>query len=390
MFLLTTSLLTQEVTSKPQDEPVLTDFFEDYELCKKDSNFGKNKFVCDPDHSLRSDTVGKLEALLLELQDSLKCPCTVGCPVRGLANKNSYLGLLQVTTNGKIQKTGKTIEEAAKHMYANQEIGAGECDNGVVIFYTRDTNQLSTYSGDNKFVVLQPNDLTKLHEFAQKGIPAENNEALQIIIQSLKEPTYRRANEIEKSELSPSVIGLLIALLVFFIVLAFLLACCCGRFCCCFTQKHKERKGEYVVNHENSSTSIMKGPEPFYVVPHSEYGMSPHHEDAIYSTPYSVPLYSMSRPTTPSSVHLNKIRSLNLAPEPTMSQFTSPLGSGKHGDFMLPHHVNLPNSSTTSDTSSHSIELNHPDHSPSTHDSTYQFLDPRRFTETQTKEEFIE
>uniref|UniRef100_A0A0K0F6S2 TPM domain-containing protein n=1 Tax=Strongyloides venezuelensis TaxID=75913 RepID=A0A0K0F6S2_STRVS len=368
--------------SKCEEDGRFTNIFEDYEVCKEAMGFGKTKFVCDPDHSLKLDTIAKLEALLRELQINVKCPCALGCPSRGQTGSDKFIGLLQVTTHDKINRTGRVFEEAAKDIYDKEMLGSNECDNGIMILFTRDNNQLAVYSGEGKFTVLNQSDLNKIHDFATKGVLPEHGIALQAVLQSMNIATGGSIEEVKKSENTPMLVGFLIALLLFFIILALLLSLCLSKTCCCFNDKHKERKGEYIVNPEHST--IMRSPEPVYIVPPSEYHISPIHEDAIYSSPYAIPpIYTISRPTTPSSIHLNKIKPIPIYGDvSTLGKIQSPVKSS-----FSPTSPSKNTKTTISDGDSNStipITNDHP------HDGTYQFLDPRRSMEIQTKEDFIE
>jgi hypothetical protein len=42
--------------------------FEDYEKCRDEQSFGKDTLICDPDNTLKNQTVQKLEKLLNSLQ----------------------------------------------------------------------------------------------------------------------------------------------------------------------------------------------------------------------------------------------------------------------------------------------------------------------------------
>uniref|UniRef100_A0A0N4ZER0 Crossover junction endonuclease MUS81 n=1 Tax=Parastrongyloides trichosuri TaxID=131310 RepID=A0A0N4ZER0_PARTI len=378
------SLSAQIIPINTEEDGRFTNIYEDYEVCKEAMGFGKTKFVCDPDHSLKLDTVAKLEALLRELQINVKCPCAIGCPSRGSTDSDNFIGLLQVTTHDKINRTGKMFEEVSKDIYDREMLGVGECDNGIIILFTRDNNQLAVYSGKDKFTVLNQTDLNKIHDFATKGVLPEHGIALQAVLQSMNLATGGGIEEVKKSENTPMLIGFLIALLLFFIILAILLSICLSKTCCCFKEKHKERKGEYVVNPDHST--IMRSPEPVYVVPPSEYHMSPIHEDAIYSSPYSVPpIYTISRPTTPSSIHLNKIRPIPIYGDiNTIGKIQSPSSLKTP---LSPTSISKNTKTTISeDGSSSTIPITNEHH----HDGTYQFLDPRRSMEIQTKEDFIE
>jgi hypothetical protein len=57
-----------------------------------------------------------------------------------------YVGLLQVSSSQQVSESGAALKENAKRIYDTIPLGNNECDNGVLIFYLKDKQQVSLFN----------------------------------------------------------------------------------------------------------------------------------------------------------------------------------------------------------------------------------------------------
>ncbi|KAI6183191.1 hypothetical protein M3Y97_00462300 [Aphelenchoides bicaudatus] len=338
--------------------------FEDYEKCVKSENFGKSGLICDPEHTLKNSTIEKLDALLKNLQENAKRPSR--CSNTNETQK--YIGLLQVSESSQIADSGSSLKDIAKRIYDSIGLGNTDCDNGVLIFYLRDKQQLATYNGNGHFVQLSNADIDKLHKLSGR-----DDEGGALALQFLRDNQANSDNDLQRAESWAPVVGLTAAVVLVFLILALCLAIFLARFCCCAS---RSKKNKYYV----TPVPTYKTVDPIYIVTPPVSERHGPHSDIIYSTPYSgtplppsapvygpSPYYSSSHAPTPRS---NYGRSI------TSDIGRSGTAASKHSNATY-HTVN--NSSATT--------LPAVESSPERGD--LPFLDPKRKQEVQTREDFI-
>uniref|UniRef100_A0A914BVY5 Uncharacterized protein n=1 Tax=Acrobeloides nanus TaxID=290746 RepID=A0A914BVY5_9BILA len=309
----------------------IADVYSDYEKCRNEENFGQptGALVCDYGHTLNNQTIAKLESLLEELQKKITCECPQGC-------NRSYTGLLHVTSTEAIKESGVPLNDTAKKIFEDAKLSDHKCENGLLIIYNRDTQQLATYRGEKKFAQL---DSDQVHKLIAKTHNQSDTTALET---PEEQPLSMERSEVQRSDVWPSMLGLVVALVLFLVIVAVLLAFLLARFCpCC--RRGSGKKDKYYVNPVPSA----KASEPIYIyTPPSERSPRalppPHSDPEIYSTAYSgTPLppppsvfdpskmpppaffdpsrmppfpprsRTSSRPITPSSTHRTKIHPIS-------------------------------------------------------------------------------
>ncbi|CAI4222432.1 unnamed protein product [Auanema sp. JU1783] len=358
-------------------------YWDEFEACKKDEDFGNKSLVCDPSHRLAASTRKKLTDMLTSLQTKIGCECIDGC--RRDDGRDGFIGVLHVSTS----KNSENLEEDVREEYANLKLGNASCDHGLVLVYMKDTQKLATYRGGRTFVSLTDEDMQKLHTLAAKG-PSENDAlALQFLLSNYKDVIE---NPVQRSETWVPLLGLIAAVLIVLIILGILLAVLLARFCCCCVKRKKD------VYHVNTLPSY-KTIEPLYVV--TPTGMPPPRalSDAIYSTPYSgsplpfPPPPGSAVPLTPSSAGAHRIRGDHETPigkrhhEAIRSEPGSLRRIGDTDNYAMPP--------PGPDVQSHIYgTIPRATLSPRAHMSPkeledLQWLDPKRKQETQTREELI-
>lgn len=247
--------------------------FEDYERCRDEQAFGKgSSLICDPDHTLKNSTIDKLDALLTNLQENAKRPAR--CTTNSTEELKKYIGLLQVSSSSQIEESGSSLKDNAKKIYDSIPLGNNECDNGVLIFYLKDKQQLATYNGNDHFVQLTNADIDKLHRLSGK-----DDDGGALALQFLRDQGAN--NDIQRAESWAPVVGLTAALVLILLILALCLAIFIARFCCCGT---KTKKNKYYVN---AVPQTYKTIDPLYIVTPQMSERHGPHSDIIYSTPYS-------------------------------------------------------------------------------------------------------
>uniref|UniRef100_A0A915A055 TPM domain-containing protein n=3 Tax=Parascaris univalens TaxID=6257 RepID=A0A915A055_PARUN len=393
----------------------------DYERCKKEG-FGNTVLVCDADEVLANSTRAKLTTLLKDLQTRILCQCAKGCMRSSGSDK--YLGVLLVTDSNKINDTAQPLNESAQRIYKDAELGNVDCQNGLLIIYIKDKQQLATYRGAGNFILLKSEDMSKLHNLATKSSSAgDDTLVLQYLLANYENVVMR--SEIQRAETWTPMIGLSIALIIVLLILALLLALFLARFCCCCARSDK--KEAYQV----TTMPTYKTIEPLFIAtsPHNERIHGPH-SDVIYSTPYSgTPLppphfgahrpeiyggsvrsVSVSQSATPVSTHKHRIRPVHGAiPRgftPTGTPTSRSRRDSQHVDDFTQDAIQTNGHSTPVD-SARRVERNSaasitqavvPRASQETAsvqrsigyaESDLSFLDPRRKLEVQTRTDYI-
>jgi len=367
---------------------------EDYEKCKAEEDFGKTGLICDPTKTLKNSTIEKLDALLQNLQENAKRPSR--CLANG-TEPQKYVGLLQVSSSEQVAESGIELKENAKKIYDSVPLGNNECDNGVLIFYLKDKQQLATYNGNNHFVQLSNADIDKLHKLSGK-----DDDGGALALQFLRADQAGDEKDVQRAESWAPVVGLTAAVVLILLILAVCLATLIASFCCCAT---KTKKNKYYV----TPVPTYKTVDPIYIVTPPMSERHGPHSDIIYSTPYTgtplpppgtvfgpTPYYSAGshatsprsnygRSVTPTSTnrvrldpHAN-VKSAEQTPKSNKKEkiIRSGTAASKHSNATY-HTVNNSSSTTLP-----AIEGS-PDRS-----GDLPFLDPRRKLETQTREDFI-
>ncbi|KAI6232636.1 hypothetical protein M3Y99_01010600 [Aphelenchoides fujianensis] len=392
-FILLSFLLQSAIASTP---------VEDFEACKQNEDYGQTGLICDPTHTLKNATIEKLDSLLRGLQNNAKRPAK--CTENGQEAKK-YVGLLQVTNSQSVEESGSDLKTNAKRIYESVPLGNTDCDNGVLIFFIKDKQQLATYNGNDHFVQLTNADIDKLHRLSG----GKDDDAGALALQFLKGD---QDGEVQRAETWAPVVGLTAALVLILLLLALCLAIFLAKFCCC---AGRSKKNKYYVTPVPPSYKTV---DPIYIVtpPPSEHHGP--HSDIIYSTPYSgtplppqsvfavptgfyggahTPRSNYNRSVTPTSTSRVKINSQNglghgkpteqtpRANKKDKINRTETSGS-KHSNATY-QVVNNSGSTLPADGASPQSNLEVANRSAAS--GELPFLDPKRKLETQTREDFI-
>ncbi|CAG9535973.1 unnamed protein product [Cercopithifilaria johnstoni] len=295
---------------------IATNIWDDYTICKADG-FGSTLLLCDANDTLTFQTQQKLISLLNDLQQKVKCDCDSGC--KRPNGNNRYIGVLHVTNSTKVADSGEPLNETAKKIYYDAQLGNVHCDNGLLIIYIKDKKQLVTYHGGDSYTSLDAKDLIKLHKLAIKNKPSEDIIALQYLLSNYNNA---RKSEIQRAETWTPIVGLFLALIIVLLILAILLTLFLARFCCCCARRIKDEDEIYRTSTVRGSRKLLIATPTFERI----YGTP---GDAIYSTPYSgtplppprLPgfkaeiypgsLRSSSQTATPASIQRHRIRPMH-------------------------------------------------------------------------------
>lgn len=297
-----------------------------------------------------------------------------------------------------------------KAEYEKADLGNVTCENGLMLVYLKDTQQLATFRGGDSYVLLTDEDMEKLHNLAAKGGESDAL-ALQYLLTNYKDVVE---NPIQKADSWLPVAGLIAAVVIVLCILGVLLAFLFARCCCCCAKKKKD------VYHVNTLPTY-KTIEPLYVItPPSQQQSRMAGNDAIYSTAYSgspmpyPPPPGSSVPLTPSSsiyrnnqrVHPetpqtrrreNGVRAETLPRSPrngTIAPSESDFYAFPSGDPMFPSNnrelpIMMGSPMEIYGTIPRAKLASPPLGSPPQSADDLPFLDPKRKLETQTREELI-
>uniref|UniRef100_A0A915PUJ8 TPM domain-containing protein n=1 Tax=Setaria digitata TaxID=48799 RepID=A0A915PUJ8_9BILA len=392
-----------------------TSVLDDYTTCKT-SGFGRASLLCDVDDTLTSQTQQKLISLLHDLQRKVKCTCEVGC--RRSDGNDRYIGVLLVTNSTKIADSNEPLNETAKKIYDDAELGNVHCDNGLLIIYIKDKKQLVTYHGIGSYIFLDTKDLIKLHSLAIKNKPPDDVVALQYLLSNYD--SGRKA-EIQRAETWTPIVGLLLALIIVLLIVAMLLTLFLARFCCCCARRIKDEDDIYQTGTVGGSKKILIAtPSPeqiygtqgdaIYSTPYSGTPLPPPHLPSLRADIYPGSLRSSSQTATPASIQKHRIRPLHspisrgISPSGTL--IISRLNSNKVDDSTQTNgNISLDDTlegkrlesqiqRSTSMKSGGNIlprtaETSSGQQYTGYNESDLSFLDPRRKQEVQTRTDFI-
>ncbi|WKX91292.1 hypothetical protein Q1695_009827 [Nippostrongylus brasiliensis] len=168
-------------------------YWDEYETCKGDGDYGNRSLVCDPSHRLADTTTTKLTDMLRKLQRRIGCECVDGC--RREDGRDEFIGLLHVTNT----KNTDDLKTDMEKEYSDAKLGNVTCDHGLLLVYLKDTQKLATYRGGDSFVLLTDEDMEKLHELASKGQESDSDStlALQFLLSNYKEVV---SNPVQRAE----------------------------------------------------------------------------------------------------------------------------------------------------------------------------------------------
>ncbi|XGW23222.1 hypothetical protein V3C99_005455 [Haemonchus contortus] len=369
-------------------------YWDEYETCKNDADYGNTTLVCDPSHRLANSTTEKLTDMLRKLQSRIGCECVDGC--RRADGRDNFIGLLHVTNT----KNTDDLKADMEREYAAAKLGNVTCDHGLLLVYLKDSQKLATFRGGDSFVLLTDEDMQKLHELAAKGTEgdADNTLALQFLLSNYKDVV---SNPVQRAESWLPIIGLIAAVLIVLCITGVLLSMFLARFCCCCAKRNKD------VYHVNTLPSY-KTVEPLYVItPPGHPGRSPL-GDQIYSTPYSgsplpyPPPPGASVPVTPSSTFRHAVNhETPTFKKPRMVRDSDPgsIPRAPGSEYSAPGGVYAPSELTPPmilpptelyGTIPRATLIPRNGQPPSPQDpKDLPFLDPNRKQETQTREELI-
>uniref|UniRef100_A0A0N5AYU7 TPM domain-containing protein n=1 Tax=Syphacia muris TaxID=451379 RepID=A0A0N5AYU7_9BILA len=404
-----TSTGTFTATSAPQ---VSSSIIGDYDRCL-DDGFGRSELICDPGNLLSNTTKAHLRSLLSVLEQKVQCDCDIGC--QRPDGNDKYLGLLIATTLRDVQATGVDLETVAQYIFENTNLTNEGCDNGILIIYVKDKRQLATYRGFGKFILWNSTEVAKLHHLATK-----TNFDGQEDIHVMPDDEYRypiAQADIQRAEVWPPILGLLLALILVLLILGLLLALLLAKYCCLCARRHK--KDKYCI----TGAPIYKTFEPLFVTtPTLHERILASQSDAIYSTPYSgtpvppphfapsrIDLYpgsarsaNASQCVTPLSTHKNRIHPLHgyfprgLTPPETPAVTLKVDDSTQTNDLSIvesSRHSSRKNKDKVVRTDS-AVLASHLECAPvrttsNVGDHDLSFLDPRRPLEVQTRTDYI-
>lgn len=391
-----------------------TNILDDYTICKADG-FSRASLLCDVDDTLAFHTHQKIISLLNDLQRKVKCNCESGCE-RPDGN-NRYIGVLLVTNSTKVADSDEPLNEIAKKIFYDAQLGNAHCDNGFLIIYIKDKKQLVTYHGGDSYIFLDTKDLVTLHSLAIKNKPSDDALALQYFLSN-----YNDVRKAERAEIWTPIIGLFLAIIIVLVILAILLTLFLARFCCCCAKRIKDEDEIYQTGTMGGSRKILIATPTLERI----YG-SP--GDAIYSTPYCgtplppphLPVFkaeiypgslrSSSQTATPASVKKHRIRPLyspasrGISPSDTLTisrlqnskvdDSTQTNGNSSLEDILEVKRLEPPIQGSTSVKSGGNIllpriaETSSGQRSTGCTESDLSFLDPKRQQEVQTRTDFI-
>ncbi|KAH7700460.1 Protein C30F12.5 a, partial [Aphelenchoides avenae] len=383
--------------------------YTDYEKCRDTEDFGKSSLVCDSDHQLKNST------------DKIPCSCPNQC-VRGDGRSDKYTGLFLTTNEAKVEAPGVALNETAKQIYDDAQLGNDQCDNGVLIIYNKDTGKLSTYRGSGRFTQLTDEDMAKLHALSLQDSGSEDPLSLALL---LDQGAVHSRPEVQRAESWAPVIGLTVALVIIILILGILMALLLARlFRCCFRRKKKDK-------YHVTPVPTYKTIDPIYIVTNERPPFPPGpHSDVIYNTPYS------GTPLPPATFAASGFIPPSHTPRPIVthpSRSVTPTSTHRlkvhstHGSVKSPDETPRADKKdrihkTYTDTSKHSTATSTPETipigasaiSPPPQRQSYMgpaamtpphggpghisspaetgelsFLDPRRKLEVQTREEYI-
>ncbi|VDK68847.1 unnamed protein product [Litomosoides sigmodontis] len=289
---------------------------EDYTICKADG-FSLTSLLCDVDDTLTSYTQQKLISLLSDLQQVVKCNCNNGCERPDGTDR--YVGVLLVTNSTKVADSDLPLNEIAKKIYYDAQLGNTDCNNGLLIIYIKDRKQLVTYHGDDSYISLNTKDLVKLHKLAIKNKPSDDVIALQYLLSHYKDPPRV---EFQRAETWTPIVGLLLALVIVLLVIAILLTLFLARFCCCCAGRMKDDDDLYQTGTIRGSRKVLIATptleqiygtpgDAIYSTPYSGTPLPPPHLPGLRAEIYPGSLRSSSHTATPSSIQKHRIRSLH-------------------------------------------------------------------------------
>lgn len=145
------------------------DLLDDYKTCKS-QGFANSTFVCDVDHVLSDKTVSNLEKVLLDIQTKIECQCDdrelcYRNPGNGIST--AYMVVLIATTSEKTKE--ENLNETAQTIYYDAKLGRNDCDNGMLVIYIKDTNQIATYRGPLTYGFLTDEEMNDLKVKSNKS-----------------------------------------------------------------------------------------------------------------------------------------------------------------------------------------------------------------------------
>ncbi|EFO25008.2 hypothetical protein LOAG_03481 [Loa loa] len=301
---------------------------DDYTICKADG-FSRASLLCDVDNTLAFHTQQKLISLLDDLQRKVKCSCESGC--ERVDGNNRYIGVLLVTNSTKVADSDEPLNETAKKIYYDAQLGNVHCNNGLLIIYIKDKKQLVTYHGDGSYIFLDTEDLVKLHSLAIKNKPLDDVLALQYLLSNYNNV---RKVETQRTETWTPIVGLFLALTIVLLILATLLTLFLARFCCCCARRIKDEDEIYQTDTVGGSRKVLIATstleriygtpgDAVYSTPYCGTPVSPPHLPGLRAEIYPGSLRSSSQTVTPASIKKHRIRPLH---SPT-SRGVSPTGT---------------------------------------------------------------
>ncbi|KAK5975663.1 hypothetical protein GCK32_019637, partial [Trichostrongylus colubriformis] len=112
-------------------------YWDEYQTCKNDADYGNSTLVCDTAHRLANSTTEKLTDMLRKLQARIGCECVDGC--RRADGRDQFIGLLHVTNT----KNTDDLKSDMEREYADAKLGNVTCDHGLLLVYLKDTQKVS-------------------------------------------------------------------------------------------------------------------------------------------------------------------------------------------------------------------------------------------------------
>ncbi|KAM3721542.1 Protein dispatched [Dirofilaria immitis] len=392
-----------------------TNILDDYMVCKA-GGFSRELLLCDVDDALAFQTQQKLISLLNDLQRKIKCNCESGC--RRPDGNDRYIGVLLVTNSTKVADTDEPLNETAKKIYYDAELGNVHCDNGFLIIYIKDKKQLVTYRGSDSYILLDMKDLIKLHNLAIKNKTSDDALALQYLLSNYNNVLKA---ETQLAEIWMPIVGFFLALIIVLLILLLLLTLFLAQFCCCCARRIKDDEIYQTGTMNGSKKILIATPSPeriygtlrdgVYSTPYSGTPLLPAHLPGFSAEIYPGSLRSSSHTATPASIQKNRIRPLHspisrgISPRSTLT--TSRLnnckiddsiqinGSSSLENILEAKRLESPIQGSTSVKSGgnillpRTIETSSGQRSIGYTESDLSFLDPKRKQEVQTCTDFI-
>ncbi|VDO32443.1 unnamed protein product, partial [Onchocerca flexuosa] len=329
-----------------------------------------------------------------------------------------YIGVLLVTNSTKIANTDESLNETTKKIYYDAKLGSVNCDNGLLIIYIKDKKQLVTYRGSDSYILLDMQDLVKLHNLAIKNKSSDDILALQYLLSNYN--SVLKA-ETQRAETWLPIVGLFLALLIVLLILLILLTLFLARFCCCCARRVKDEDDIYQTGTIGSKKILVAAASPeriygtlgdgIYSTPYSGTPLPPPHLPGFRPEIYPGSLRSSSHTATPASIQKHRIRPLNspisrgISPRSTMTisrlnnskidDSTQTNGNSLSEDILEAKRFEPPIQGSTSVKSGANILSPRTVETSSGHRSTgytesdLSFLDPKRKQEVQTCTDFI-